>query len=364
MKNESDLGLIVFDSIKDFGCNVDKHIQTMRNETKSYIAKVKEDTFSSGESKVTLLDSIRGKDIFILQDVCNSGKTYNLRGNINHFSPNDYFKQIKDVIGAINGHAKRITVIMPYLIDGRQHRRNSREPLACAMDLQDLINSGVDDIVTIEAHDPGVKNAIPTNSLENIHPTNTILKEFVINEQKNIDFNNLVVIAPDLGASERARYYADMLKSKLGVFEKRRDFSQLVNGKNPIIAHDYLGPDLTNQDVLVIDDMISSGGSIIEVAEQAQKKGAKHIYFIVSFALFTEGIESFKEAHEKKLFEKIYTTNTTYLNPEYRKEGWIVEVDCSKLLANVIHRLNKNLELSPVLTEKENVLQYVKTTND
>lgn len=357
--DNADLRLIVFNSIKSFGEKVDLELQNLNNTSESYIVKIKEDVFSSGESKVTLLDSIRGKDLYIFQDVCNYSKTYKMRGLTNHFSPNDYFKQIKDVVGAINGHAKRITVVMPYLIDGRQHRRNSREPLSCAMDLQELKSIGVDSLVSLSLHSGGVKNALPLNSFENIFPTNTILKSFVINENKNVDFSNLIIISPDLGASDKAKYYAEMLNVKYGIFEKNRDYSKVIDGKNKIISHDYLGPDLSGKDIFVVDDMISSGESMIDVAREAKRRGANKIYVAVSFALFTGGMKEFDECYKEGIFEKIYTTNTTYIDPSIANRPYIEIVDCSCLFARIINRMNKNKELSSVLSEKENVMQYI-----
>ena len=271
-------------------------------------------------------------------------------------SPDDHYSDLKRIITAAAGKARRINVIMPFLYESRQHKRTSRESLDCAVALQELHALGVENIITFDAHDPNVSNAIPNLQFTNFYPTNTILKDLLINE----DIHNPLVISPDMGAMERARYYAEMLDSDVGVFYKRRDLQNVVNGKNPIIEHIYMENNVADRDVLVVDDMIASGNSMLEVAEKLYNKGANNIYFIATFALFTEGIQEFDKAYEKGHFTKLYTTNLSYIPEEYQNKEWCHAVDNSYDIANIINTLHNKESLKPLLNDKEKILQLRK----
>lgn len=358
MNLNNDLALIVLDNCKDFGKEVNKHLNQMRNEDNNYIVPVDVSRFSNGEAKAKLLETIRGKDVYIISDIGNYSCTYMMHGIENHMSPDDHFQDIKRVIGAIMGHASSIAVAMPLLYESRQHRRKGRESLDCAMALQELKLYGVKEVITFDAHDPNVQNAIPYLPFENIYPTNTILSSFIENE--DIDFEKLLIISPDTGAMDRARYFADMLKTDVGMFYKRRDLSKLVNGKNPVVAHEYLGKDVAGLNVMIVDDMIASGGSMLEVARELKNRGAKNVYLAATFSLFTNGIEEFEDSYRKGIFNKLYTTNLTYMKDEYKKEEWIKQVDCSRLLAKYINTLNKKQSISNLINGKEKIIRQLK----
>lgn len=360
MEVNGNLRLIVLDNCKEFGKKVNDNINIIKgnSEYQNYIVPVELPRFSNGEGKAKLLESIRGKDVYIISDIGNHSCTYKMHGYENHMSPDDHYQDIKRVIGAIMGHAESITLAMPLLYESRQHKRKGRESLDCAIALQELIQSGVKGIITFDAHDPGVNNAIPHNAFDNIYPTNMILSNFIDNE--DIDFRKLLVISPDEGAMSRARYNADMLKTDVGLFYKRRDYSKLVNGKNPIVEHAYLGKDVEGLNVLVVDDMIASGASILDVAKKLKSRGAKRIYFSTTFALFTEGIDEFKKAYEEGLFYKLYTTNLSHINSEYKNQEWVKTVDCSRLLAKYIYTLNQKHSTENLANGKEKILKKLK----
>ncbi len=347
---EKNLGLIVMDSIKEVGLEVEKELNHLRKTDEDFIIPSRIVRFANGEAKAEILKSVRDKDIYILTDVNNYNITYNMFGFKNNYSPDDHFQDIKRVILAICGHAKKITVIMPFLYQSRQHRKKSRESLDCAYALQELVNMGVSEIITFDVHDPNIINAIPLVAFENFYANNNILEAIV--KENNIKFENTIIISPDFGAMERARYFAEMLQADVGVFYKRRDLSKIVNGKNPIIEHAYMGANVKNKNVIVVDDMIASGGSSIEVALELKGRGAKKIFIASTFCLFNDGIASIKEAHDKKIFDKVYTTNLTYLPEETKKEDWITIVNCSKEIADVIHYLNLGKSISPLLDNK------------
>lgn len=339
---KENLGLIVLDSHKELGEKINNIINTMRGTDKNYIIPLINDRFSNGEGKITIKGSVREKDIYIIADVGNYSLTYNMHGLTNHVSPDEHYQDIKRVISAMSGHAKRVNVIMPLLYSSRQHKRKGRESLDCAVALRELESLGVNNIITIDAHDASICNAIPNTSFNNFYPTKLILERV----KEDIDnMNEVIVISPDMGATERTRYYADSLKCNMGVFYKRRDLTKVVNGKNPIIEHAYMGPDVKNKTVIVVDDMIASGSSILEVSEKLKENGAKKVYMIASFALFTEGVENFKNAYDKKLFDKVYSTNASYIPESITKENWFTLIDTSKLLASVINDLNNKESL-------------------
>jgi len=352
----SSLKLVVFENALELGRKVKLNLQKIRNDHDKYIVPITCSRFSNGEGKVKIEDSVRDKDLYVLSDVSNYSINYNFHGMKHYMSPDEHFQDIKRFISATSGHAGKINLIMPLLYQSRQHKRKGRESLDCALALQELERLGVDNIVTFDAHDPNVSNAVPNLSFYNIYPSNTIINRLIENE----DINNILVISPDMGAMERARYYAEILGCDVGMFYKRRDLSRVVNGKNPIVEHVYLGSNLKDKDIIIVDDMIASGGSIIETAEGVKQKGARHVYLITTFALFTEGIEIFDKSYDRGIFDKVYATNLVYV-PEYIKEReWYFDVDCSLQIAEIINRLNNKLSLQDINNNKGKVLKRVK----
>jgi len=349
---EDNLKLIVLDNFLEFGQKVNENLMKERKTDKSFIVKTNQVRFANGEAKFSIKETIRDKDIYILSDIGNNDLTYKIGNFTNHMSPDDHIQDIKRTISAISGHARRITLIMPLLYQSRQHRRKGRESLDCAVMLQEMINIGVDEIITFDAHDPDVQNAIPNHAFSNFFTTSTMIKEFI--KKEKIHPKDLIIVSPDTGAMDRARYFSDTfsLDNGIGLFYKRRDFSKVVNGKNPIIDHIYIGPDPKNKTAIIVDDMISSGDSIIDVAKQLKEKGIKNTYFFTTYALFTNGIDMFKEAHVKSKFKKLYTTNLSYINSEYLKEPWIEQVDCSDYVTRIISTLNNKKSIEPLLNEK------------
>ena len=352
------LRLIVFNNCKEFGNAVNQDLNNIKGTNTNYIVPIKESRFSNGEGKIQISETIRSKDLYIISDVGNHSITYNMFGYTNHMGPDEHFQDIKRLISAIKGHAKKITVIMPLLYSSRQHKRESRESLDCAIALQDLANLGVDSIITFDAHDPNVQNAVPCMAFENFYPTHTILEEFIDNE--DIDLTNILIVSPDAGAMKRNIYYANMLNADVGMFYKRRDLTKIVNGKNPIVAHEYSGRDVAGKNIIVVDDMIASGDSILDVAEELKNRGAAKIFLISTFCLFTSGIQKFQEAYEKGIFDKMYSTDLSYVFEDAKYMPWFKQVSCSKYLASIINALNKEQSISPLLNGKEHVLNKLK----
>lgn len=359
MKKE-DLRLIVLDNIEDFGSKTNSYLKEIRKTNEDYIIPITRDRFSNGEGKIKIGGTVRDKDIYIISDVGNYDVTYNMHGFTHHMSPDEHFQDIKRVISAISGYASKITLVMPLLYESRQHKRKGKESLDCAIALKELEALGVNHIVTFDAHDPNVANAIPNLPFENFYPTHDILTDLVTNE----DIDNLLVVSPDMGAMERARYYAEMLGSDVGVFYKRRDLSKVVNGKNPIVEHVYMGADVKGKNIIVVDDMIASGSSMIEVASLLKQKGANKVYFVATFALLTEGPDAFIKAYNEGLFNKLYTTNLSYVSEVVKKETWYQEVDCSNRMANIINALNNKESLKPLFNGKQEILDMVKEKNN
>lgn len=344
-----DLAIIALKSCKEIADPIDEKLSLSREED-THLIDIQEIRFNNGEGKVVINESIRGKDVFILCDVGNYGCTYDMFGFTNHMSPDDHLQDIKRVLSAIAGKARRITLIMPLLYASRQHRRKGRESLDCALALQEFERLGVKDIITFDAHDPTIQNAVPLISFENLHPTYKIIKALVT-EENLLDINpeNMVVISPDTGAMDRALYYSSNLGVDTGLFYKRRDHSKVVNGKNPIVQHDYLGRDVKGCNVLIVDDMIASGQSVFDICRELKSRGAKKIFAAVSFALFTSGPEQFEKYYNDGLLDRVYATNLTYV-PEHIKEAeWFRTVDMSGFAANVIDTLNKDHSISPLL---------------
>lgn len=335
-----ELKIIVLDNMKDMGTKINKHLQKANKTKKNYLINIETVRFNNGEGKAIIKEDCKDKDIFILSDVGNYGISYEMHGMKVPMSPDEHFQDIKRIISALSGAAKKITVIMPFLYQSRQDKRGNRESLDCALALQELEALHVGRIVTFDAHEPKVSNAIPNTPFENFFPTEFILDNIVEDEHPK----NVLVISPDIGAMGRARYYSEMLHCDVGLFYKRRDLSRTVKGKNPIVEHVYLGTDVVDKTCLVVDDMIASGGSMIEVGERLKEGGAGKIYFVATFGLFTEGIDVFEEAFQKGLFEKLYITDLTYMPEEFKKKKWLKVVDSSKRISEIIDTLHDGRE--------------------
>ena len=348
---KNNLRLIVMDNIMDFGKKVDEHLKKMRgieDESFSFIVPVRMSRFASGEAKAEILESIRAKDVFILTDVMNHSCTYKMHGYINHKSPDDHFQDLKRVISAMDTGAESIHVIMPFLYESRQHKRKGRESMDSSMALHELEHMDVNSIITFDAHDPNIRNALQHCSFDNLYPTYSILKDFI--EIEDIDFEDLLVVSPDTGAVDRAIYYADMLGTDVGIYHKRRDYSKVVDGKNPIVAHEYMGANVKNKHVIIVDDMIASGDSMIDVAKQLKKLKARRVLTFATFGLFTEGVEKFNQAHKDGIIDAVFTTNLVYRAPELLNCEWYHEVDMSKYIALIINTLNEEKSISELLT--------------
>ncbi len=307
--------------------------------------------FGTGEAKAMILHSIRTYDVYIIMDAFNYGVTYNMYGQERPMSPDDHYQDVKRVISAMGGKARRITVIMPMLYEGRQHKRVSRESLDCALALQELANMGVTNIITFDAHDARVQNSIPLCGFENVHPTYQMIKACLKYDKEIIlDKENTMIVSPDEGAMSRCMYYSSVLGMNLGTFYKRRDYSTVVNGKNPIVAHEFLGNDIEGKDIIVVDDMIASGESMIDVARELKERKAKKVVVFSTFGLFTEGTQKFDKAYEEGLIDAVFTTNLVYRRPELKDAVWYHEVDMSKYIALIIKQLNDDVSISNLLT--------------
>ena len=353
---EKDLKLIVMNNAKALGERVDEYLKHAFNTDKSFIVETEQVRFNNGEAKTVIKESIRNDDVYILCDVGNHSLSYDMYGKTSYLGPDEHFQDLKRFICATMGHANSINVIMPLLYESRQHRRKGRESLDCAMALQELERLGVTEIITFDAHDPNIQNAIPCSSFDNFYPTANIVEAMMTNIS---DFSDYLVISPDVGAVDRARFYADMLRVNVGLFYKRRDLTKIVNWKNPIIEHAYLGSTVLGKTCIVVDDMIASGTSIIEVVERLKKLGAKKVFFVTTFSLFTEGIEVFNESYKNNVFEKLYTTNLSYISIEYRKEKWLKIVDCSKRIADVIDGIHDSKSLDKLCNDNERVIKLL-----
>lgn len=358
--NHGELGIIVMKSAGELGKKINENIALLRGEEgKDYIIPITETRFQNGEGKIRIDASVRGKDIFIVSDVGNYSCVYNLYGRENHVGPDEHFQDIKRVLSAIGGKANRVSVIMPLLYSSRQHKRHGRESLDCAMSLRELENLGVNTILTFDAHDPTIHNAIPVASFENVFPTYSIIKEFIKREGASKIAENMAVISPDVGAMERAIYYANILGHEVGVFYKRRDLDNVVDGKCQIVQHEYIGKPLDGKNVLIIDDMIASGGSIIEVIERLSQYDIKDVYSIVTFPLFTKGVEAFDKLYEEGKLKKLYSTNLTYVPKEYIDRPWFEQVDLSKYIAKLINTLNHDHSISGLLDAQKRTKDMV-----
>ena len=373
------LGLIPLKSCTGLGKKVDDYLVEWRRERESehkstiafsgyqrdsYILEANTPRFGSGEGKGTIEESVRGDDLYIMVDVCNYSLTYSLFGMTNHMSPDDHFQDLKRIIAAAAGKARRINVIMPFLYESRQHKRSGRESLDCAMALQELVNMGVENIITFDAHDPRVQNSIPLKGFETVQPIYQFLKHLLKNEPDlQIDSDHMMVISPDEGGTSRAIYFANMLGLDMGMFYKRRDYTKIVNGRNPIVAHEFLGSSVEGKDVLIIDDMISSGESMLDVAKELKRRKARKVFICATFGLFTNGMEKFDKAYEAGMFDFILTTNLIYQTPELLQKPYYINCDLSKYIAYIIDTLNHDASISSLLNPLDRINKFLKEHN-
>ena len=374
------LGIIPLASCTEMGKKVDEYLVKWREQRQnentstlnfagykrdSYIVNAKTPRFGSGEGKGVLVDSVRGHDLYIMLDVCNYSLEYTVCGFKNHMSPDDHYADLKRVIAAAGGKARRINVIMPFLYESRQHKRTGRESLDCALMLQELTDMGFENIITFDAHDPRVHNAIPLKGFESVSCTYQFIKYLLLNvDDLHIDSEHMMVISPDEGGMGRAVYFANVLGLDMGMFYKRRDYTKIVNGRNPIVAHEFLGTNVEGKDVIIIDDMISSGESMIDVASELKKRGASRVFCATTFGLFTNGFKKFDEAYENGIIDRILTTNLVYQPTELLSKPWYINVDMSKYMALLIDTLNHDSSISNLLSPVERIQQRVKEYNE
>ena len=369
------LGVIALKGCKTLGEKVDYYLVKWRAERESehkdslafagyqrntYLLNVDIPRFGSGEAKGIIQESVRGDDLYIMVDVCNYSMTYSLCGHENHMSPDDHYQNLKRIISAVGGKARRITVIMPFLYESRQHKRTARESLDCAIALQELVNMGVDNIITFDAHDARVQNAIPLHGFETVQPAYQFIKGLLRNVKGLIpDTNHMMIISPDEGGMSRAIYMANVLGLDIGMFYKRRDYTRVVNGRNPIVAHEFLGSSVEGKDMIIIDDMISSGESAIEVARALKARKANRVFICATFGLFTGGLERFDEACKEGVISKVLTTNLIYQTPELLSRDWYINCDMSKYIAYLIDTLNHDSSISDLLNPNEKIQNVV-----
>lgn len=368
------LAIIPLESSRPIGEKVDAYIAGWRTQSEpgssihftnykkeSYIIDAVCPRFGSGEAKGILYESVRGKDVYLLVDVCNHNLSYTVCGQVNHMSPDDHYQDLKRMIAAISGKARRITVIMPFLYESRQHKRSSRESLDCALALQELTNMGVDNIITFDAHDPRVQNAIPLKGFETVQPTYQFIKALLANvDDIHMNSESMMIISPDEGAMGRAIYFANVAGTDVGTFYKRRDYTKIVEGRNPIIAHEFLGSDVAGKDVVVIDDMISSGESMIDVATELKRRKANRIFVASTFGLFTNGLKKFDEAYKSGLIYRVMTTNLVYQPQELLEREYYINVDMSKYIALLIDTLNHDCSIAEYLNPTERIEKILK----
>ena len=365
------LKMAVLESCKDLGQKVNDYIVSFRTSSakdnpelasmanyhcNNYLVENSCPRFGSGEAKGILKESIRGADMYIMVDVCNYSLTYTVNGHLNHMSPDDHYQDLKRIISAATGKARRINVIMPFLYESRQHKRTKRESLDCALALDELVSMGVTNIITFDAHDPRVQNAIPLKGFDNFSPNYQFMKALLNAEPElNVDKDHLMIISPDEGAMHRAVYLSNVLGVDMGMFYKRRDYSTVVNGKNPIVAHEFLGDDLKGKNAIIVDDMISSGESMLDVAKKIKERGANRVFVCTTFGLFTEGMAKFDEYYENGYIDRIITTNLTYLPQEILDKPYFTCADMSKFIALIIDSLNHDTPIGTVLDPSDKI---------
>ena len=370
------LGLIPLESCKELGLKVDQYLVGWREKRQhqhqndpafkgyrrdSYIISTAVPRFGTGEAKGVIKESVRGYDLYLMVDVTNYSLTYSVCGYENHMSPDDHYADLKRIIAAVGGKARRITAIIPFLYESRQHKRTARESLDCALALQELTAMGVDNIITFDAHDPRVQNAIPLKGFETVQPAYQFIKG-ILREVKDlkIDAEHMMIISPDEGGTNRAVYLANVLGLDMGMFYKRRDYSKIVDGRNPIVAHEFLGSSVEGKDVIIIDDMISSGESMLEVAKLLKDREARNIYMCSTFGLFTSGLEKFDKAYEEGLFTKVLTTNVVYQTPELLSREYYISCDLSKYIALIIDKLNHDASISGLLDPADRIQKVIR----
>ena len=374
------LKLITLQSAADLGSKVNDYLVEYRSSIhnvynedpafqgyseKNYQLDFSAPRFNSGEGKVVLNETVRGKDLFIIVDVCNHSLTYKMNGYENHMSPDNHYQELKRVIGAAAGKAHRINVIMHFLYEGRQHRRTGRESLDCAFAFEELSEMGVSNFITFDAHDPRIQNAAPLKGFDNFTEHYQFARA-LLNAEKDLvmDKDHIIVISPDEGALDRAIYFSSVLGADTGMFYKRRDYSTIVNGKNPIVAHEFLGNDIHGKDIIIIDDMISSGDSMIDTSRQLKKMGAKRVFICTTFGLFTNGMDAFDKAYADGIFDRVITTNLCYRPPELLTKPYYLEADMSKFLASIIDFMNHDLSMENVLTPTEKIQKILTLYNE
>ncbi len=369
------LGLIPLPGCTELGRRVDDYLVQWRRESPlehkdsimfqgyeqdSYLIETSIPRFGSGEAKGIVMESVRGRDLYLMVDVCNYSLTYPLGGRENHMSPDDHYQNLRRIIAACAGKARRITVIMPFLYESRQHKRTTRESLDCALALKELSHMGVDNLITFDAHDPRVQNAIPLEGFDTVQPSYQFIKALLSHvKDLQIDSDHLMVVSPDEGGMDRAVYLANVLGVDMGMFYKRRDYTQIVGGRNPIVAHEFLGSNVEGKDVIVIDDMISSGESMIEVAQQLKKLHARRIFIYSTFGLFTNGMARFDEACEAGVIDRVLTTNLIYQPPELLSRPYYISCDVSKYIALLIDTLNHDASISELLDPYDRIHRYL-----
>ena len=369
------LGLIPLKGCEELVGKVDKYLVDWRNERESehktsiafsgyqrdsYIIGANTPRFGSGEAKGEIKASVRGDDLYLIVDVCNYSQTYSLCGMVNHMSPDDHYQDLKRVIAAAGGKARRINVIMPFLYESRQHKRSGRESLDCALALEELVDMGVENIITFDAHDPRVQNAIPLKGFETVQPIYQFIKYLLKNEKElEIDSDHMMVISPDEGGMSRAVFFSNVLGLDMGMFYKRRDYTRIVNGRNPIVAHEFLGDSVEGKDVVIIDDMISSGESMLDVAKQIKERKAKRVFICTTYGLFTDGLKKFDEYYEKGWIDKVITTNLNYRDPELLTRPYYVEANMSKYLASIMDIINHDLSVEKVRSSNEKIMELM-----
>ncbi|MCI8966251.1 MAG: ribose-phosphate pyrophosphokinase [Lachnospiraceae bacterium] len=369
------LKLLVLNSAAELGNEVNNYLVDFRSKVnnvyindpafqgyaeQNYLFRFDTPRFNSGEGKAVLEETVRGKDLFILVDVCNHSLTYKMNGYTNHMSPDDHYQDLKRVIAATNGKAHRISVIMPFLYEGRQHRRNGRESLDCAYAFKELTQMGVRNFITFDAHDPRIQNAAPLNGFDNFTAHYQFTRALLRAEKDLIlDKDHIIVISPDEGALDRAIYFSTVIGADTGMFYKRRDYTRIVNGKNPIVAHEFLGNEIEGKDIIIIDDMISSGDSMIDTARQLKKMKAKRVFICTTFGIFTNGLAAFDKAYEERVFDRVITTNLSYRPPELLTKPYYLEADMSKFLASIIDFLNHDLSIEQVTTPTEKIQNII-----
>ena len=357
IKTGENLALICMRGCEEFGRKVEYYLKKWHNSDRDYILKSECPRFATGEGKGLILESLRGRDIYIISDPFNYSVTYKMYGMEVPMSPDDHFQDLKRIIVAIGGKAKRISVIMPMLYEGRQHKRTYRESLDCATSLQELIQMGVSDIVTFDAHDARVQNAIPLNGFDNMHPTYQMIKAMVKTEKDiSFDRDKMLIVSPDEGGISRCLSYTSVLNLDVGMFYKRRTLAKIVDGTNPIESHEYIGSEIADKDVIVIDDMIASGSSLIDTFLHLKQKGARRVYSFITFGLFCNGVEKFDKAYEQGLFDKLFITNLNYRPKEILEKPWLVDVDLTKYTAYVIDAIHQDASLSAIIDPNQKIL--------